>query len=73
MFDLNFRGTRGTKISLPVYADDDSNDLSDLGIGTSSVSGKSSLSEDFDNHSVMVSKRFLSFFYKFTILIINCV
>lgn len=41
---------------MAVYAiEDDTNDLSDLGIGTSSASGKSSLSEDFDNHSVIVS------------------
>lgn len=40
---------------MPIYAEDDVNDLSDLGIGTSSASGKSSLSEDFDNHSVIVS------------------
>lgn len=40
---------------MPVYAEDDVNDFSDLGIGTSSTSGKSSLSEDFDNHSVIVS------------------
>lgn len=52
----SFRGTGGRrKISLPVYAEDESNDLSDLGIGTSSASGKSSMSEDFDNHSVIVS------------------
>lgn len=51
------RGTKGRKCSLAVYAEDDSNDLSDLGIGTSSASGKSSLSEDFDNHSVIVSVR----------------
>lgn len=43
------------KISVPVYTEDESNDLSDLGIGTSSASGKSSMSEDFDNHSVIVS------------------
>lgn len=40
---------------MPVYTEDESNDLSDLGIGTSSASGKSSMSEDFDNHSVIVS------------------
>ncbi|XP_075145621.1 smallish isoform X1 [Haematobia irritans] len=39
--------------SLAVYNEDESNDLSDLGIGTSSASGKSSLSEDYDNNSVM--------------------
>lgn len=50
---------------LPVYIEDDSNDFSDLGIGTSSASGKSSLSEDFDNHSVIVSILFtqLSTYY----------
>lgn len=49
------RGGR-RKISLPVYhQEDESNDLSDLGIGTSSASGKSSMSEDFDNQSVIVS------------------
>lgn len=41
--------------SLAVYTEDEANDLSDLGIGTSSASGKSSLSEDYDNNSVMVS------------------
>ncbi|GAB0088853.1 hypothetical protein DMENIID0001_033170 [Sergentomyia squamirostris] len=49
---LEERGTR-RKMPLPVYNEDDANDLSDLGIGTSSASGKSSLSEDFDNHSVI--------------------
>ena len=50
-------GGRGLNklVSLAVYAEDESNDLSDLGIGTSSASGKSSLSEDYDNNSVMVS------------------
>lgn len=42
-------------MSLAVYVDDEANDLSDLGIGTSTASGKSSLSEDFDNNSVLVS------------------
>lgn len=55
------------KISLPVYTEDESNDLSDLGIGTSSASGKSSMSEDFDNHSVIVSILHL----KFTALVID--
>ncbi|XP_020293927.1 uncharacterized protein LOC109859782 isoform X2 [Pseudomyrmex gracilis] len=49
------RGNRGRKpsISLAVYNDDDANDLSDLGIGTSS--GKSSVSGDThdDTHSVL--------------------
>ena len=46
---------RGRKLSLNLYPDDDANDLSDLGIGTSS--GKSSLSGDAhdDNHSILVS------------------
>lgn len=50
-------GSRGrVKLaSLAVYNEDEANDLSDLGIGTSSASGKSSLSEDYDNNSVMVS------------------
>ncbi|TDG40110.1 hypothetical protein AWZ03_013471 [Drosophila navojoa] len=39
--------------SLAVYNDDETNDLSDLGIGTSSASGKSSLSEDYENNSIM--------------------
>ncbi|KAL9873045.1 uncharacterized protein ACN427_014039 isoform 2-T9 [Glossina fuscipes fuscipes] len=39
--------------SLAVYNEDESNDLSDLGIGTSSASGKSSLSEDCDNNSAI--------------------
>lgn len=41
-------------MSLLVHKDDDSNDLSDLGIGTSS--DKSSVSEDYandDNHSMV--------------------
>ncbi|XP_064556572.1 uncharacterized protein smash isoform X2 [Drosophila montana] len=48
-------GSRGrVKLaSLAVYKEDEANDLSDLGIGTSSASGKSSLSEDYDNNSVM--------------------
>ncbi|XP_030081607.1 LIM domain only protein 7 isoform X2 [Drosophila hydei] len=48
-------GSRGrVKLaSLAVYNEDETNDLSDLGIGTSSASGKSSLSEDYDNNSVM--------------------
>ncbi|XP_032588878.1 FK506-binding protein 5 isoform X1 [Drosophila mojavensis] len=48
-------GSRGrVKLaSLAVYNDDETNDLSDLGIGTSSASGKSSLSEDYENNSVM--------------------
>lgn len=51
------RGNRGRKlsISLAVYNEEDANDLSDLGIGTSS--GKSSVSGDThdDTHSVLVS------------------
>ncbi|EDV93749.1 GH19500 [Drosophila grimshawi] len=49
------RGPRGrVKLAnLAVYNEDEANDLSDLGIGTSSASGKSSLSEDYDNNSVM--------------------
>lgn len=50
------RGNRGRKlsISLAMYNDEDTNDLSDLGIGTSS--GKSSVSGDThdDTHSVLV-------------------
>lgn len=49
-----FRNVKGRKVSLAVYVDDEANDLSDLGIGTSTASGKSSLSEDFDNNSVLV-------------------
>ncbi|XP_015430121.1 PREDICTED: calponin homology domain-containing protein DDB_G0272472 isoform X2 [Dufourea novaeangliae] len=49
------RGNRGRKlsISLAMYHEDDANDLSDLGIGTSS--GKSSVSGDThdDTHSVL--------------------
>ncbi|XP_037942099.1 uncharacterized protein LOC119675009 isoform X2 [Teleopsis dalmanni] len=45
--------TRAKLTSLAVYNEDESNDFSDLGIGTSSASGKSSLSEDYDNNSVM--------------------
>ena len=52
---LFFNYFRGARSKLAVYNDDDTNDLSDLGIGTSSASGKSSLSDDFDNHSVIVS------------------
>lgn len=58
-----FRESKGRKVSLPIYTEDDVNDLSDLGIGTSSASGKSSLSEDFDNHSVIVSIFFISSFF----------
>ncbi|XP_043862192.1 uncharacterized protein LOC120454631 isoform X2 [Drosophila santomea] len=48
-------GSRGRAklASLAVYNENETNDLSDLGIGTSSASGKSSLSEDYDNNSVM--------------------
>lgn len=46
---------RAKLASLAVYNEDETNDLSDLGIGTSSASGKSSLSGDYDNNSVMVS------------------
>lgn len=53
------RGNRGRKlsISLAVYNEEDANDLSDLGIGTSS--GKSSVSGDThdDTHSVLVGIR----------------
>lgn len=52
---------RGRKLSLSlaVYNEDDANDLSDLGIGTSS--GKSSVSGDThdDSHSVLVSHTLL--------------
>ncbi|XP_030376449.1 uncharacterized protein CG43427 isoform X1 [Scaptodrosophila lebanonensis] len=44
---------RAKLASLAVYNEDEANDFSDLGIGTSSASGKSSLSEDYDNNSVM--------------------
>nr|CAD7439615.1 unnamed protein product [Timema bartmani] len=47
------RNRAGRKLSLQVFKDEDANDLSDLGIGTSS--GKSSISEDYnhdDNLSV---------------------
>lgn len=51
------RGNRGRKlsISLAMYNEEDANDLSDLGIGTSS--GKSSVSGDThdDAHSVLVN------------------
>uniref|UniRef100_W8AJE2 Uncharacterized protein CG43427 n=2 Tax=Ceratitis capitata TaxID=7213 RepID=W8AJE2_CERCA len=47
------RGGRAKLASLAVYNEDESNDLSDLGIGTSSASGKSSQSEDYDNNSVL--------------------
>lgn len=52
-------GSRGRAklASLAVYNEDEANDFSDLGIGTSSASGKSSLSEDYDNNSVMVSTK----------------
>lgn len=53
-----FRGGR-RKISVPIYQDDDGNDFSDLGISTSSTSGKSSLSEDYDNNSVTVRDIFV--------------
>lgn len=66
-FLLFFRTTKGRKCSLPVYAEEDGNDFSDLGIGTSSASGKSSLSEDFDNHSVIVSSNNIQLIYLFQI------
>ncbi|XP_055375014.1 probable serine/threonine-protein kinase DDB_G0282963 isoform X2 [Condylostylus longicornis] len=47
------KGRTNKLASLAVYTEDESNDLSDLGIGTSSTSGKSSLSEDYDNNSVL--------------------
>lgn len=54
------RGNRGRNlsISLAIYQEEDSNDLSDLGIGTSS--GKSSVSGDThdDSHSVLVSQKY---------------
>lgn len=53
-----YRGSKNRKVSVPIYCpEEEGNDLSDLGIGTSSASGKSSLSEDFDNHSVIVSNK----------------
>lgn len=57
---FHYRGERGCRgraklATLAVYNEDESNDLSDLGIGTSSASGKSSQSEDYDNNSVLVS------------------
>jgi len=51
---------RAKLASLAVYNEDETNDLSDLGIGTSSASGKSSMSEDYDNNSVMVRTSELS-------------
>lgn len=45
------RGAR-RKIPVPIYQDNDGNDFSDFGINTSSASGKSSLSEDFDVSTV---------------------
>lgn len=60
------RGSRGRKlsISLAMYHEEDANDLSDLGIGTSS--GKSSVSGDThdDTHSVLVKIIYLSILYK---------
>lgn len=58
-------GSRGRAklASLAVYNEDEANDFSDLGIGTSSASGKSSLSEDYDNNSVMVSTKQLKNVY----------
>lgn len=47
---------------MPIYQDDDGNDFSDLGISTSSTSGKSSLSEDYDNQSVTVREPFFYYF-----------
>uniref|UniRef100_A0A336MS38 CSON005056 protein n=1 Tax=Culicoides sonorensis TaxID=179676 RepID=A0A336MS38_CULSO len=46
------RGGR-RKISVPIYKDEDGNDLSDLGIITSNTSEKSSISEDLSNQSPM--------------------
>lgn len=59
------RGNRGRKlsISLAMYHEEDANDLSDLGIGTSS--GKSSVSGDThdDTHSVLVIIILLIFYH----------
>lgn len=59
------RGNRGRKlsISLAMYHEEDANDLSDLGIGTSS--GKSSVSGDThdDTHSVLVIITLLIFYH----------
>lgn len=61
------RGNRGRKlsISLAMYNDEDANDLSDLGIGTSS--GKSSVSGDThdDTHSVLVRTHCSNDIYSF--------
>ena len=66
------RGNRGRKlsISLAMYHEEDANDLSDLGIGTSS--GKSSVSGDThdDTHSVLVSFVFPCHVVEFTIFLI---
>ncbi|XP_055902435.1 uncharacterized protein LOC129938734 isoform X5 [Eupeodes corollae] len=45
--------TRPKLQSLASYNEDEANDLSDLGIGTSSASGKSSISEDCEVHSIV--------------------
>lgn len=59
------RGNRGRKlsISLAMYHEEDANDLSDLGIGTSS--GKSSVSGDThdDTHSVLVIITLLIYYH----------
>lgn len=59
------RSSRGRKLSmsLALYHEEDSNDLSDLGIGTSS--GKSSVSGDThdDTQSVLVRIIFLLIYY----------
>lgn len=64
------RGNRGRKlsISLAMYNDEDANDLSDLGIGTSS--GKSSVSGDThdDTHSVLVHVCFIEYCVMFYIV-----
>lgn len=66
------RGSRGRKLSmsLAMYHEEDSNDLSDLGIGTSS--GKSSVSGDThdDTQSVLVSQHKI-YIFKFNGLVFN--
>lgn len=57
---FSFRGERAGRglnklASLAVYNEDETNDLSDLGIGNSSTSGKSSLSDDYNYTNVSTS------------------
>lgn len=64
LFLITFcRGSKGRKCSLHVYPDDDdASDFNGLGYGASdTISGKSSISEEYENQSVNVSVYFSQF------------